>query len=357
MRRPYPLYTPAAESMSTFGDPIHRSGGSYRVLKSQAGPSMGGAMAPRYFEQASPADANLYGTSMPPTPSVMGQLGPVCAYLTMDMRFAKVTQGFGEAVGIQSVVATKLHDLVSANDRGKVFRLQRLFEDERREREPNYLPPIYLNWEDRDIQSVGFGLEDMDQFRADLQDVITFQGPDGQQRTFQVRFGLAKKESTYFIVLLINPPSREQTSNQPLSSSYSRESYSRDPSQYGYQTPQQVFAQPESSPYMNPSFGDPRGDVYRTPGPLGQTIPPSRTMPSFSQAQVYPHGQIPYQTPRSEFPPAQQQTQSQHGLQLPPIRDPRAETSAIGIQRRDPQSGRVDIGGLLEKPGQGRGGS
>lgn len=319
---------------------------------------MGGTMAPRYLEHGSPADANLYGASMPPTPRMMTQQEPICAYLTMDMQIAKATQGFGETIGVQSVVARKFHDIVSANDRDKVFRLQRVFEDERREREPNYLPPIYLKFEeDRVIQSVGFGPEEMSQFRADRQDMFTFQGPDGQQRTFQVRFGLAKKESTYFVVLLLNLPATPQTFSQPSSSPYSRESYSRD-SQYGYQTPQQVFAQPGASLFMsNPSFGDPRGEVYRTPGPLGPNIPPSTSMPSFAQPPVrpdYSQGQNPYQTPRSELPPAQPQPQRQHDLQLPPIRDQRVEASVAEMRRRDNQSGRVDIGGLLEKPGMGR---
>jgi hypothetical protein len=319
---------------------------------------MGAAMAPRYLEHASPADANLYGGSMTPTPRMMTSQEAICAYLTMDMQIAKATQGFGETIGVQSVVARKFHDIVSANDREKVFRLQRLFEDERREREPNYLPPIYLKFEeDRVIQSVGFGPDEMAQFRPDRQDMFTFQGPDGQQRTFQVRFGLAKKESTFFVVLLLNLPATRQTFNQPSSSPYSRESYSRD-SQYGFQTPQQVFAQPGASPFMsNPSFGDPRGEVYRTPGPLGPSIPPTTSMPPFAQAQPRPdfsQGQNPYQTNRSELLQAQPQPQRQHDLQLPPIRDQRGEASTSELRRKDNQSGRVDIGGLLENPGMGR---
>jgi hypothetical protein len=359
MRRPLSLYTSSETAISTtFGDSVHRSG-SYRVLKSQGGPQIGSAMAPRYLEHASPADANLYGTTMPLTQRMTGQQEPICAYLTLDMQIAKATQGFGEAIGMQSVVARKFHDIVNANDRDKVFRLQRMFEDERREREPNYLPPIYLKFEeDRVIQSVGFGLEEMDQFRPDRQEMFTFQGPDGQQRTFQVRFGLAKKESTYFIVLILNLPTRPQTFNQPSSSPYSRESYSRD-SQYGYHTPQQIFAQPGVSPFIaNPSFSDPRGEVYRNPGPLGPNIPSATSMPPFSQQQArpdYSQGQIPYQTSRSELPP-QPQSQRQD-LQLPPIRDPRGETSAMDMRRRDNQAGRLDIGGLLEKPGMGRGGN
>lgn len=356
MRRPLSLYTPSEASIGTqFADTIHRTG-SYRVLKSQGGPPMGGAMAPRYLEHASPADANLYVGSMPPAQRIMAP-EPICAYLTMDMQIAKATLGFGETIGVQSVVARKFHDIVSANDRDKVFRLQRVFEDERRKREPNYLPPIYLKFEeDRVIQSVGFGPEEMGQLRPDRQDMFTFQGPDGQQRTFQVRLGLAKKESTYFIVLLLNLPATPQTFSQPSSSPYSRESYSRD-SQYGYQTPQQVFAQPGASPFMsNPSFGDPRGEVYRTPGPLGPNIPPSTSMPAFAQAPPrpdYSQVQNPYQTPLSELPQAQPPPQRQHDLQLPPIRDQRSEGSASDLRRGDIQSGRVDIGGLLEKPGMG----
>ena len=318
---------------------------------------MGGVMAPRYLEHASPADANFYGQPMPPVSRMTGQQELICAYLTMDMQIAKATQGFSEAVGLPAA-GTKLHDIVSANDRDKAFRLQRSFEDERRAREPNYLPPIYPKLEEnRVIQSVGFGPEEIEQIRPDRQEMLTFQGPDGQQRTFQIRLGLAKKDSTYFVALLIHLPPRPQTLTQPSSSPYSRESYSRD-SQYGYQTPQQTFAQiGESSIMASPAFSDPRGEVYRTPGPLGPTVPQLAAMPPFSQSQGYSQGQIPYQTPRSELPQAQLQlpTQRQLELQLPPIRDQRGEASAMDMRRRDAQTGRLDIGGLLEKPGIGRG--
>lgn len=315
---------------------------------------MGGGMTPRYLEHASPADANLYGASMPPTPRMMGLQEPICAYLTMDMQIAKATQSFSDTIGVQSVVAKRFHDVVSTNDRDKVFRLQRVFEDERREREPNYLPPIYPKFEeDRAIQSVSFGPENMSQFRAERQETFTFQGPDGQQRTFQVRFGLAKKESTYFVILLLSLPATPQIFSHPSSSPYSRDS------QYGYQLPQQVFAQPGASPFMsNPSFGDPRGDVYRAPGPLGPNVHPSTAMPPFAQQPGrpdYPQVQNPYQTPRSELQPAQPQPQRQHDLQLPPIRDQRGEASVAEMRRRDNQSSRVDIGGLLEHPSEGGG--
>lgn len=338
MRRPLSLYTPEPIATQFGGDSLQR-GSPYRVLKSQGGP-----IGSRHLEYGPPAEAGMYGGLIPPAPRMLPPQEPVCAYLTMDMQITKATQSFGETIGLQSVVARKFQDIVTGVDREKVLRLQRVFEEERREREPNYLPPIYLKYEeDRVIQSVGFSADDTSQLRPDRQEMFTFQGPDGQQRTFQVRFGLAKKESTYFIVLLLHIPATPQTYHQP-----SLSPYSRDP-QYGYQTPQQPYPQnPSVSPFMsNPQFGDPRAAevmTYRTPGPLGPNISPSSNVPPFAQAPRtdYSQTQNPFQTPRSELPQAQ--SQRQHDLQLPPIRD----QGPSG--RRDDRSGRVDIGGLLEKP-------
>lgn len=356
MRRPISLYSPGDIPVSTpFGDSLLHRSGSYRVLKSQGG----GPMA-RYPENV---DTPIYAGQIPPTPRMLAPQDLTCAYLTMDLQISKATQGFGEAIGVQSVTGRKLLDIVAPVDRDKVFRLQRLFEDERRDREPNYLPPIYPKYEeDRIIQSVGFGPNEMAQFTADRPEMFTFQGPDGQQRTFQVRFSLAKKDSTYFISLMLHIPATPQTYHQPSSSPFSRESYSRD-SQYGYQTPQQGFPQtPSASPYMpNPPFGDSRGDsMCRPSGPMGSNIPPA-TIPPYVQSQTrpeYPQPQNPYQTPRSELPQAQ--PQHQHDLQLPPIRDQRGEGPLGGQLQprlRDDRSGRVDIGGLLEKPDPARRGS
>ncbi|KAK0120865.1 hypothetical protein ONS96_011065 [Cadophora gregata f. sp. sojae] len=360
MRRPLSLY--ASSDPSPFGqDPLQRSG-SYRVLKSQGGPMGGGPMGPRFLEHASPADANIYGAPMPPTPRTVPSYEPPCAYLTMEMQFSKTTQSFGETIGVQSIQSRRLQDVVSVNDRDKVARLQRIFEDERRDREPNYLPPIYLAKfeEDHVIQSVGFGQDEIGMVRTERQEMFTFQAPDGQQRTFQVRLGLAKRDSTYFIILLLVLPATPQTFHQPSSSPFSRETYSRD-SQYGYQTPQQGYQHSQgASPFgPTPGFGDPRGDMsaYRTPGALGPSITSSASMTGFAQPQrpEYPQVPAPYQTPRSELPQTQGQMQSQrpHDLQLPPIRDQRGEASSMDpTRRRDDRSGRVDIGGLLEQPGR-----
>ncbi|PBP20619.1 c6 zinc finger domain containing protein [Diplocarpon rosae] len=360
MRRPLSMY--ASTDPSLFADTLPRSG-SYRVLKSQAGPlGSVGSMGQRFMDYTSATDANMYGAPLPPAPRMAPSFEPPCAYLTMELQFARTTQSFRETIGVHSFQARKLQDVVSASERDKVARLQRSFEDERREREPNYLPPIYLARfeEDHATQSIGFSPDDLGGTRTDRQEMFTFQAPDGQQRTFQVRLGLAKRDSTYFIVLLlVVPPATPQTFHQPSSSPYSREPYSRDP-QYGHQTPQQSCqpAHGASSASSNPGFGD-RVEMtgYRVPGLSGPGNPSSAGVTSFAPAQPrseYPPGPGPYQAPRSELPPTPVPTLSQrpHDLQLPPIRDQRGKApSPADPMRRDDRTGRVDIGGLLGQPG------
>lgn len=323
----------------------------------------GGPPVARFMEHASAADANIYGGSVvPPSRTAVEP----CAFLTMDLQLVKSTPSFGETIGVHSVHSRKLQEIVSANDREKVARLHREFEAERREREPNYLPPIFLSKMDEDhiIQGVGFGPEELGTLRLDRQEMFTFQAPDGQQRTFQVRLGLAKKDSTYFIAVLLVLPATPQPLF-PIPSPYSRESHSRD-SPYGYQPPQPGFPPiPGTSPYApGLGFGDPRVEMtsYRTPGLMAQNVGVSANMNTFAPLQPRQDnmpGPASYQIPRSEMgQPQMQQPQRALNLQLPPIRDQRGEAqSADPMRRRDDRSGRVDIGGLLEQPDLNRRGA
>ncbi|KAJ5042155.1 uncharacterized protein L3040_004712 [Drepanopeziza brunnea f. sp. 'multigermtubi'] len=194
MRRPLSMY-PSTDPAS-FTDTLQRPG-SYRVLKSHGGLMGGGSMGPRYTDHASSADANMYGAPVPPR--MTSSFEPPCAYLTMEMQFVKTTQSFGETIGVQSIQSRRLQDLVSANDRNKVACLQKDLEEERRGREPNYLPPIYLTKfeEDHVIQTIGFGPEDIGSLRIDRQEMFTFQAPDGQQRTFQATNQLLGRRLLY----------------------------------------------------------------------------------------------------------------------------------------------------------------
>ncbi|KAH8593409.1 hypothetical protein B0O99DRAFT_714630 [Bisporella sp. PMI_857] len=358
MRRPPSLY---GSNEGSIGGPqvgLQRSQSNpYRILKSQPGL---GPIAPRNLEYASMADANVYPSRGPQQPD------PICAYLTMEMQIVKVAHGFLETIGVPSAATRKLHEIVSAADRDTIFRLQRAFEDERRKREPNYLPPIVPRFEgdhgpERVIESVMFGADELRQVQLDRNETLTFLSSDGQQRSFRTVFGLAKKGSTYFVVMLVHMPATPQM-YQPSPSAYS--SHSRE-TQYGYAS--QYGYQQISSPQtyiQTSSYADPRGDVaFRTPGALGQNIHPSANIPTgFTQSMPrtdYSQGQAPYQIPRSEMPQAHTQVQSQHqrDLQLPPIRDQRGEISTIDPARMKDERSRLGIDGLIEKPdsaGRGR---
>lgn len=311
---------------------------------------LGGSNPARYLDRAAPADANIYG-QIPPTQRSLPMQEPACAYLNMELQIAKATSTFSETIGLQSGLQRKLQEIVSPVDRDKLTRLQRSFEDERREREPNYLPPIYLAKieENSVIQSIGFSPEDLGQMRTDRHEMLTFQAPDGQQRTFQFRFGLAKKESTYFIIALLVIPATPPVFQQPSAPPFLREIQSREP-QYGFQTTQ-GYGQSHGVSAYGPSsgFGDPRGDMvsFRAPGPFGPNIPSSSAVPQYAPLQArpeYAQAQTPYHTPRSEM---QTQARQDH-IQLPPIRAPSSMMEPT--RRRNDRSGRVDIGGLLEKP-------
>ncbi|CCU75340.1 unnamed protein product [Blumeria hordei] len=343
MRRPQSFYSQNEPAVSIFGANLQQRPGEYRILKSH-GASINNNM-PKYSDHSSASDTGIYISPQAPNSRPLAHPEPAYAFLSLDMVIIKSTPSFGETIGTHSIVNRPFQDIVTPNEREKVIRLQRTFEEERREREPNYLPPIYLSKfeEDRVIQAIGFGIEDLGHVRIDRQEMLTFQAPDGQQRTFQVRMGLAKKTSTYFIVVLLHIPT-SQVYNSP-SMSYTRESHSRD-SQYGYQSSLQGFSQNSgSSSYpTSPAYSDGRLELpsYRTPCPIGPSIAYNSTgITPFYQPHTridYNQPQASYQVPRSELIQASQSRPND--LQLPPIRDP--------IPHRDSVKGRLDIGGLLE---------
>jgi hypothetical protein len=332
----------------------HNRPGHYRVLKSQSGTPL----VPRYLEHASPADANIFAGQAPPNPRVGGAADVPLVYMNMDLQISNATRSFSDFTGVPSLGGRKLMDIVSPTDRDKVYRLQRVFEEERGEREPNYLPPIYGKpEEDRVIQSFGLNLDDILPFRNERQELFTFLEPSGQQRNYQVRLGLAKKESTYFVALILVIPPTPITSQEMYQMSSSP--YHPREAGYGFRTPQQSFAPPPqvSSYSQYPThFDEPRvhdPQMYRQPPllPSNSTCAPGPTsnIPSYTQPfprAEYVQTQNPQQIPRSELVQAQVQRQSE--FRLPPLqRQPGAPSTA---PRGDDRGGRVDIGGLLEDP-------
>lgn len=109
----------------------------------------------------------------------------------------------------QPIVGRKLVDMITPPERDRVDALCKALQNEQVTKEPNYLPPIYgRDEEERVIKSQPFGPESVSRYQLDRQHVLTFVAADGQPRPHQVRVGLAKDDSIYFVVLLLVLPGR-----------------------------------------------------------------------------------------------------------------------------------------------------
>ncbi|KAK1979934.1 hypothetical protein LZ30DRAFT_595786 [Colletotrichum cereale] len=354
-RPPLSHYSAAGPPISGYDDPI-RGSHSYRVLKSQ--PSE--PIAPRYLDRASMADANMYGQPPPPPPAA-GAQEPV-VFLTMELEIARASPAFADAVGIPSVRGRSLLDIVLASERDKIQNHQRGMQDERSRKDPVYLPPIFGRQEqERVFDSLRFEADELSRFQLDRQDFFVFAAADGQPRSYPVRLGLAKRESIYFIVLLVNAAPRFP---YPSPSPHAREvPYLYQPQPQPPPPPQQQQAYAQHTP-VSATFDHTRsrfGEGALAPRPSsGQ--PPHMTsglspgvspgMPSYAASPSRPDyaaGPSSYQIPRSELPPTTRPPQP--SFQLPPIRaGPHQPSHSEPSWQRDDRSGRVDIGGLLENP-------
>jgi hypothetical protein len=57
---------------------------------------------------------------MPPTQRIIA-LKPICAYLIINMQIAKAILSFSETIKVQSVITKKFYNIISINNRDKVF--------------------------------------------------------------------------------------------------------------------------------------------------------------------------------------------------------------------------------------------
>ncbi|KAI1503872.1 hypothetical protein F5X99DRAFT_416911 [Biscogniauxia marginata] len=349
-RRPVSLYSPVNTAAVPFEDPLRRSQ-SYRVLKSQ--PS--DPIAPRFVERGAAADMNIH----PPPLSIPARAPEPVAFLTMDLGVAKASSTFVEAIGAQSFLGRSLLDIVNAPERDRVISLQRALQEEQGRKEPNYLPPIYGKQEaERVIQALPFSSESISKYQLDRQDFLTFVAADGQPRPYPIRIGLAKEDSIYFVVLLLNPPGRPFP--HPSPSPHAREwSYSYQPQSFTQLTPVSASFDPSRTRFGEPSREG--GYTSRQPGTpahiitgVSPGVSPNVSAYSASASARPEHpGGPSHQIPRSELPPARPPQQAEY--QLPPIRSqPQAGPSMEAAWQRDDRTGRVDIGGLIDKPGPSR---
>ncbi|PNY23744.1 Uncharacterized protein TCAP_06311 [Tolypocladium capitatum] len=343
LRRPSGVYAPGDSGDQEFDDPLQRHQ-LYRPLEAP----MSRSLPHRQFDR--PSDVRAYGTT-----SLVPARPEPAAYLTMGMEFSKASPTFLDAIGAANVTGRRLGDVVVNTEAERIFNIQNLLVGEQKHREPNYLPPI-LGHGGPVIQGLGFSAGDVTRFPLDIQEQLTFIGPDGYPRPHLVRMGLGKEGSVYFVVMLLSLHHRYP--HPPLSQA-------RNPPAHSYHTPpspQPPFAPRTlvSAPFDAVRHRLSEGSLNFRPH-LGHQAP-SPTNPGTTAAAAH-YG---LSTSRNQYsgPPPQSsheigQSESSvsrtvpPSFQLPPIRA-ESEHRPQGWQR-DERWSRVDIGGLIEKPeGPGR---
>jgi hypothetical protein len=332
------LYAPTSAAALPFDDPLRRTQ-SHRVLKSQ--PS--NPLAPRYLERGPATERSI----LPPPLQMNARPPEPAAFLTMDLEVAKASPTFLEAVGVASrdIYGRRLPEIVSQNERDRILALQRALQDEQSRKEPNYLPPIFGRDQAAQImEALSFDTNSISRFSLERQDLITFISIDGQPRMFPVRVGLAKEDSTYFVVLLLNVQPRALS--QPSPSPHARDVA------YSYQP--QTF--PQSTPILgvnDPGQHQAGDDRWRHTHTASRPQPSSLTTAgpnaSLSSGSGYStpldvrSDHPSYQIPRSELSAV---GAAQAAFQLPPIRSRPPPSSSPSGNR----TSRVAIGGLIDSP-------
>jgi hypothetical protein len=336
---------------------------SYRVLKSQPPEPI----APRFIERGSAADANVF-----PAPLSISTRSPEpAAFLTMDLEIARASSTFLDALLRSSVAGLKLTDIVAASDVERVLGHQRQMHEEQQRRDPSYLPPIFgKEAENRVIQGLGFGPEDIARYPLDRQDYLTFTAQDGQHRPYPVRMGLAKQDSIYFVVLTLNlavrafqPPT---PSPNPRDIAYS---YQPMPQPYSQPTPVSATFDPRHHRPGDPGYGSRRSSLQQSsvssqmlsgisPGyPVSFVGSPNRDYQASGSYQV-PRSELaasfvttsrapPLQT--YQLPPIISQQQQQQQQQPPPPPPSTGSQSTEPSQQGRDDRRRVGIGGLIDK--------
>ncbi|KAF3350353.1 hypothetical protein VdG2_01489 [Verticillium dahliae VDG2] len=367
IRRPLSLYS-SGGPVSGYDDPLWRVN-SYRILKSQQSEPI----APRYLERASASEANMY----PPPLAIPSSAAEPVAFLNLDMEVVKASPTFMDAIGISNIRGRALFDLVTPSERTKVQGHQLVLQEERSRKDPMYLPPIFgKQEEERVFETLRFDAEELARIQMDRRDMLAFAAPGGQLRSFLVRFGSAKRDSTYFIALMLvlppgdpyattSPHAREVHYGYPTHQPYHHPQHSNTYSQHSQMTAPFDPNRPrfgEGSSVSRPSTGHPPPQLM--PG-LSPGLSPGFSpgigsgMPSYAASPTRPDyaaGPSSSQIPRSELPPSHRPPPQHSSYQLPPIRSSPQQVpqQSKPPPKREDRSGRVDIGGLIDKPEQPR---
>lgn len=309
----------------------------------------------RFSNQVSPSDINVHQTSssiasLPPEP---------VAFLSMKLEIAKASHTFVDAIGGTSVQGRSLTDIVSSGDRHKIDGIRMQLQENQTKQEPNYLPPI-LGSLDHIIQRLGFTAEEIGRYQPELTYYLKFDAPEGW-REYRVRIGLAKEASIYFVVVLLDihdPYSwKAPWKSRGIPADVSRQlggPSSNPGSNYSPHTPVAIMADQSRQVYNEGVVGSRLPPTSSTQMTADVSPNDSSRVPSYSASPSHSQYSGPspsYHIPRSELSPAPRPP-AQPFYQLPPIRAQPEQGTPLGIQQwaRDDRSGRVDIGGLIDKP-------
>ncbi|RBQ69708.1 hypothetical protein VDGD_10262 [Verticillium dahliae] len=313
----------------------------------------------------------------PPPLAIPSSAAEPVAFLNLDMEVVKASPTFMDAIGISDIRGRALFDLVTPSERTKVQGHQLVLQEERSRKDPMYLPPIFgKQEEERVFETLRFDAEELARIQMDRRDMLAFAAPGGQLRSFLVRFGSAKRDSTYFIALMLvlppgdpyattSPHAREVHYGYPTHQPYHHPQHSNTYSQHSQMTAPFDPNRPrfgEGSSVSRPSTGHPPPQLM--PG-LSPGLSPGFSpgigsgMPSYAASPTRPDyaaGPSSSQIPRSELPPSHRPPPQHSSYQLPPIRSSPQQVpqQSKPPPKREDRSGRVDIGGLIDKPEQPR---
>ncbi|ETS05488.1 hypothetical protein M419DRAFT_70883 [Trichoderma reesei RUT C-30] len=333
LRRPLSIFPSGASMVSPYEDSLRRNS-SFRSLDAPATD----AGSRSYQERATAPEPVHYNSSYPRSPHAMEPL----AYLSMDFSIVKASPMFMEIVHASNPLGNKLSDIVTPHQASFLNNLQNQLIEEQRLHEPNYLPPM-LGRLDLAIKEFGFTSQDAAKFRLNHLEYFGFVGYDGYTRTFPLRFGLAKEGSFYFVVFLLSlqhhPPLPPPLPSQ----------------QHASQTQQQRTQQHQHQQHSHNPSADPfrhrlsEGSIRPPHNPAASSAGTSSSLQSYSQSH---YSRPNYQASQNEHVSTSRPA-TQPSYQLPPIRAPpehRPASREVGWPNGE-RSRRVDIGGLIEQPG------
>ncbi|KXJ92180.1 hypothetical protein Micbo1qcDRAFT_60062 [Microdochium bolleyi] len=338
------LYSPATSSGPSYEDALRRNQ-SYRVIKSQ--PSE--AEIPDYHG----IERHHMNSTFPhTTASSTGRDQDPVAFLTLDLTIANASEPFFEMLGSRDIIGRRLLEIVSAHERDRLAALQTSLQAEQNQREPKYLPPIFIREEtDHVVRSLPLSADALSRFRLDRFETITFLTANGQLKPCLNRIGLAKEGSIYFVILRpelsTHRPHDTTQAFRPRNVPPAAQPVPRPPISPYSATREPVARQPLEVAHGHRQFeNSSQGLSSLNQGP--PSVHSSRTYAGLPASRIESVNTHPGLVPRSELP---SHRPPPHEFQLPPIRmTPQPASQHAPAWQRDDRSGRVDIGRILDGP-------